>query len=53
MAIGSDPEIGVVFKMFGQMTREEQDEWFAWLRTAPPVGTLVEERPIIKENNDK
>lgn len=46
MAIGSDPEIGVVFKMFGQMTREEQDEWFAWLRTAPSVGTLVDRRGV-------
>ena len=45
MAIGSDPEIGIVFKRFGAMTPAEQDAWFEWLRTAPPVGTIVDSWP--------
>jgi hypothetical protein len=32
MAIGSDPEIGVQFRVFGQMTPELQQEWFQHMR---------------------
>ena len=53
MAIGSAPEIGVTFTLFGEMDRAQQDAWFEWLRTAPPVGTIVQvpRRELISERN--
>jgi hypothetical protein len=53
VAIGSSPEIGSVFRVFGQMTREEKDKWFNWLRNAPSVGTIVERNQIIIKENDE
>ena len=32
MAIGSAPEIGVEFQIFGKMTPEHQQEWFRHMR---------------------
>jgi hypothetical protein len=42
MSIGSSPEVGVTFRRWGDMTPGEQRAWFEYLRTAPPVGSIVE-----------
>ncbi len=47
MAIGSAPEIGTMFRRFGDMTAAEQQAWFDYLRTAPPVGTIVDRTPLV------
>lgn len=34
MAIGSDPEIGVEFTRWGDMTEEQRNAWFKYMREA-------------------
>lgn len=38
MAIGSAPEIGVVFRTFGSVPVELRDAWFARVRAMGDVG---------------
>lgn len=33
MAIGSDPEIGKVFTLWGEKSEQEQAEWYEYVRT--------------------
>lgn len=36
MAIGSAPEIGVVFYKFGDLTPDQHDQWYANIRAYGP-----------------
>jgi hypothetical protein len=42
MAIGSAPEIGVTFHSFGDLTEEQQRDWFARVRAQreDPIGWI-------------
>lgn len=42
MAIGSEPEIGKAFTVWGRMTPEQQQAWFDDLRRKAESGNILE-----------